>query len=178
VVVERWAKQSIAAGKAFREIRDRKLWRAGGHANWNAYCESVQGVTRRYANMLISDANEVAAMAEVGNKVPTSADLQPCSRTQMIPLRRIKEVGLRNEAWRTAVERSGGQQPKGKTVAEVVAEALAEQDQPPAKPAPTPSKLTRAERRADVFDRLAAAIAAWDDKELATELLTELKDLL
>ena len=39
-------KTFIDVGNALLEIRQRELWRAGGHATWAAYCQQVGGFTK------------------------------------------------------------------------------------------------------------------------------------
>jgi len=166
--------QFLHAGRALREIRDRELWKVGGYVTWNAYCDSVQGISRRYANRLISAARTVDQMRQVGTLVPTS-ELAPWAVTQVTPLERLKDAPLRIEAWNVAVERSGGQQPPGKLVEQVVSEILAKQDAQ--KPAPPPKK-SRAELRADAFACLEQAVAARQDWDLVARLISDLKQLL
>lgn len=173
-IVVRCAGLMFDAGNALAEIRNRKLWRAGGYSSWNAYCEGVQGITKRHANHLIATAEAVGVMRQVGEISPTSAEIVPEIASQVTPLLRIKDELRRNEAWVTAVERSGGEQPKPKIVAQVVAEILEDLD----KPAPSSPKQPRATLRADVLSRLKAAVDAREDWDLVAGLLEELDDVL
>ena len=166
----------VDAGNALREIRDRGLWR-GEYPNWNAYCESVQGITRRYANILISTSEASTVMCEVGIKIPTSTALTPRVHTQIIPLLRVKDPNLRRQAWDKAVNRAGGKQPKTRIIAEEVARILAEDDKP-GTPAPVSLKQSRVERRTEVLGRLKTAVEAREDWNLVAQLLIDLEDLL
>jgi len=123
-IVRRAAGAFAEAGMALKEIRDRGLWRVGGYPTWNAYCESVKGITRRYANSLISAADLALELREVGTIVPTSAGVAPASESQLRPLLQVRDKEARGKVWKSAVERSGGGQPTAKVVKEVVSKIL------------------------------------------------------
>jgi len=176
-IILRCGEMFVDVGNALREIRDRELYRAAGFPNWNAYTECVQNITKRYANLLISTAEAVVVMREVGNKFPTAIELVPHAPTQVIPLLRIKDSDLRRVAWNTAVERSDGKQPRSKLVSQVVADILERQDNP-ANTAPPPIEKPRAERRTEVMGRMKAAVEAREDWDLVGSLVLELEALL
>jgi len=166
-------KSSLEAGVALRTIRDRKLWRCG-FPTWNAYCENVQHLTRRYANQLIEIAEAVEAMREVGNIFPTSTGLVPQAVTQVIPLLRIKDHKLRQKAWNNAVNRFCGGQPPASTVKLAVAKVLAKETKP-ASPAPISPTWERSQVER-IARRLKAEVGkrqSWEDVERLVNELAE-----
>lgn len=97
-IVRKAAATFVDIGTALEEIRKRELWRLGGHATWNAYCDAIEGMTRRNANLLIATADAVKTMSEVGNVFPASSGITPHAVTQVIPLLKIKNTDLRRQA--------------------------------------------------------------------------------
>ena len=168
-IVRRGWDNFVEWGVALEEIRDRELWKAGGHKSWDAYCHDVAGMSRNYANRQIRSAGVTKAIAEVVpiGTTPTQRVL-PRSESQVRPLLRIKDNNVIPEIWGRAVTREGGKQPTAETVKQIVAEALEEQDKPATAP-PAPPKGTKAQRRVRLFGRLDRAILArdWDEVELA-----------
>jgi len=180
-VVREAAAKASEAGLALREIHDRKLWRAGGCASWNAYCENVKGMTRRNANMLVAAAAALESMREVGNRFPTSTGLEPAYPTQMIELSRVKDPVIRHEAWNTAVTLAGGEQPAVAVVKKVVRGVLerqGERNEPASSPpAKTRLRFNRADALA-LIDQAIEAIREGRPRDHAEQLLLELRDLV
>lgn len=172
-LVMQTAEMFVEAGIALREIRDRKLWQAGNYANWSDYCESVQGITRRYANLLIQSAETISTLREVGNAFPTSTIPEPYSVNHALLLRRIKDPLLRYEAWNTAVQRANGQ-PSVKQLEQTVVEILGKADQP----TPPQAKTTRKQQRGSLMEKLKLAVEARCDWDLVSRLLTALEVVL
>ena len=168
------AKSGVEAGFALKQIHDQELWRADPQfKNWNHYCATVHGMTRRYANMLIAAAKAIKTMREVGNKFPTCV---PTTVTQVIPLLGLKDDSIRLQAWELAVKKAGGQKPAPKLVKEAVVEVLGNRDgADPA--APKTAHKTPAQRRATLIFQLKEAIKAqtWEDAE---RLVLELEDCI
>ena len=168
-IVRRGWDMFVDWGVALKEIRDRELWKAGGHASWNAYCQDVAGMSRSYANRQIRSAGVTKAIAEVV-PIGTTQRVLPRAESQVRPLLRIKDDNLIPELWDRAVTREGGKQPTAETVKQIVAEALEEQDKPTAPAAaPTQHREAKAQRRGNLIARLEDAVRArdWDEVELA-----------
>lgn len=112
----------VAAGAALQEIRDRELWRAGGHASWAAYCSTVAGLTKTHSNRLITCV-EIRQVIErkVADGDGALPHVIPTGEWQMRSLSRLKTSDEQSDAWFLAVERAGGQ-PTPAMVSQVVDE--------------------------------------------------------
>ena len=154
-------------GHALAEIRDRELWRAGGHASWAAYCHAVGGLTKSHANRLINSSEVASRLLQV---TPIGATLQ--TESQARPLCRLKTEELQITALSRALERASDGQPTARLLSDVVAELMAD-DSPPAASKPNHKKLVAAAIR-----RLRASVAAKDPVKQIDGLITELEKLL
>lgn len=154
-------------GHALAEIRDRELWRAGGHTSWAAYCHAVGGLTKSHANRLINSSEIASRLAQV---TPIGATLQ--TESQVRPLCRLKTEELQITALSRAVERASDGQPTAKLLSDVVAELMAD-DSPPAASKPNHKQLVAA-----ALQRLRASVAAKDPVKQIVGLITELEKLL
>ena len=175
-IVERYARYFYDAGNALLEIRDRELWRAGGHASWNAYCENVKGISRQHCNRLIKGAGIVDNLHGV-EPVGSTPLIQPDAETQVRPLCRLESNVQQAEAWQRAVKVAGGGQPTAKVVKQVVAEILARQggDEPEE---PIIVQTTVVSSPEEIMERLrqvAAERRSWDE---VTSLVEELESAL
>jgi hypothetical protein len=152
-------------------IRDRELWRAGGHPTWAADCLAVGGLTKIHANRLIKGSEIASNLAEVKPTGFTCLNVTPRSEWQIRPLHRLPDAEKQGVAWYRAVERANGQ-PTEKLISDVVAELMADQD-PPAK-----SKPSRKKRLSDALAGLRDAIRAKRPLNEIELLLGELETLL
>jgi hypothetical protein len=152
---------------ALAQIRDRELWRAGGHTSWAAYCLATGGLTKSHANRLIKSAEIAGHLQQVA---PIGAT--PRTESQVLPLCRLKTQELQVTAWSRAVERASGSQPTASLVTGIVAELMAE-DSPP-----TASKPTHKQFVAAALGRLRSSVTAKDPVEQIYGLITELEKLL
>ncbi len=121
------------AGRALRELRDRRLYRST-HKSFEEYCRERFGFGRHAANYLISGAavvenlvtngyqNQSEEMLTNGTQtemVTNSAQILPTSERQVRPLTKL-EPEQQREAWAKAVETSGGKVPSGRIVKDIV----------------------------------------------------------
>ena len=176
-IVRRGWESFVEWGNALEEICVRKLWKVGGHASWDAYCQDVAGMSRSYANRQIRSAGVmkiIAAVVPIGTT--TTERVMPRSESQIRPLLKIDDDNRIPELWDRAVTRQGGKQPTAETVKQIVTEVLEEQDEPsPSDPTPTQPKPTSAQRRADVIARLKEVVQKRQSWEAAEQLLIELE---
>lgn len=165
-IVVKGVKAFWEIGRALAAIRNDKLWKAGGYKSWDGYCRSVAGMSRIHAHRLV-EANEFVEEL----KMLPRGNILPQMEAQVRPLLRLPDPEQRAEAWFTAVEEAGGQQPTGAQIRKVVFEIL--------NPEGAGEKSeSRAQQRQDVASRLKAAIQkrrSWDSVE---KLLEELEKLL
>jgi hypothetical protein len=155
-------------GHALAEIRDRTLWRAGGHTSWAAYCHAVGGLTKSHANRLINSSNIAKRLARV-----TPIGVTLLTESQVRPLCRLKSEKLQITALSRAVERAGdGGQPTAKLLRDIVAELMADDS-----PKPT-SKPNQKQLVAAALQRLRTSVVEKDPVEQIDGLIAELEKLL
>lgn len=107
-VIRRGLATFIEVGNALAEIRERELWRTGGHSSWADYCVTIGGLSKQHANRLIVSsgiATELREVEPIGSTLPT---ISPAAESQVRPLARVNGPNRRLEAWNLAVARSGG----------------------------------------------------------------------
>jgi hypothetical protein len=164
-------KACFDAGLAMMEIRKDELWRDADYPSWDAYCASVMGMSRNYANRCIKGAEIMRELSQA--KLPVGNDgipILPLNESQVRPLARLKDPSKRLKAWKLSVKRASGI-PAAATVAEVVCELLAE-DSPPKPPVPS-----RKERRTELIAQLRQAAAAKISWESVMAIVTHLEKL-
>jgi protein gp37 len=165
-IVETGVKAFWKVGLALAAIKEKNLWRAGGHKSWDAYCRSVAGMSRGHAHRLMGAAGFMEML-----KTSPRGDVLPVTEAQVRPLLRLPDPEQQVEVWCTAVERSDGGQPSQPLVTQLVLETK-NPDGPVEKP------ISRAQQRFDLVAKLKAVIAkrkSWDDVE---KLLAELETLV
>lgn len=170
-VVRRGLATFIEVGHALAEIRNRELWRAGGHSSWAAYCQAVGGLTKIHANRLIKGSEVVANITEVKPVGFTHPGVTPRTEWQIRPLLRLPDAQQQGIAWYRAVERANGQ-PTANLISGVVAELMAE-DLPPAASKPSHKQLVAA-----ALGRLRTSVTAKESVEQIDRMITELEKLL
>lgn len=114
-VIREGSRAFVAVGNAYREIRDRKLWRSTPHATFETYCAATFGVTRRQVNRLI-DATAIAQTVVYSG--PMGPVYAPINERQCRALARVPP-DERADVWRRAVDAAGGQ-PTAEQIADVV----------------------------------------------------------
>jgi hypothetical protein len=140
----------MESGKALAEIHERKLWRAGGHGTWEAYCREVVGMSKPHAHRLMAASRIALDLVE---SLPTGNDFPaiiPVSKSQVRPLQRLENPQMRRRAWEKAAGKADGQ-PTAQDVIEAVVEIL-EPEQP------LESRPTRSQQRTQLFERFKALI--------------------
>jgi hypothetical protein len=172
-VVRRELQSFLAVGRALLAIRERELWRAGGHASWADYCLTVGGMTKSHANRLIGAAETVQAIEQV---TPIGATLLPAvipsTEWQLRPLAPLKLPERKAKAWSMGIERSGGN-PTATVLSQVVAELMAEEDDPP-----RPAKPSRQELLAGAVASLRQAVKTKLSPKQIEAAFVELERLL
>jgi hypothetical protein len=154
-------------GHALAAIRDRDLWRVGGHTSWAAYCLAVGDLSKSHANRLIKTSEIASRLAQV---TPIGATL--LTESQVRPLCRLKTQDLQIAALSRAVERASDGQPTTRLLSDVVAELMADASPPKA------SKPSRKQLIASALQRLRASVAAEEPVKQIDSLITELEKLL
>jgi hypothetical protein len=168
-VVRQGFETFIDVGQALTEIRERELWRAGGYTSWAAYC-LAHGLTKIHANRLIKSSGVACDLAKVKPVGSTYPVLSPRSEWQIRPLHRLPNAEQQGIAWYRAAERANGQ-PTAKLISDVVAELMADDSPPAAKP-------NHKQRIVEVFGRLRTCVSANDPAEQIHGLIAELEKLL
>ncbi|MGL5017514.1 MAG: DUF5131 family protein [Luteolibacter sp.] len=157
----------ITAGHALRAIRDRELWRAGGHPSWAEYSRTVGGLTKVHANRLIRAAQIAQHLAGV-----EPIGFTPVAESQMRQLCRLQKPEQYTRAWSLGVERAGGGQPTAKQLSNVVAELMAD-EQRPAKATPSRKQLV-----STMIQQLRKAVRAKKPTTEIENMIVELEKIL
>lgn len=168
-IVSKGVKGFVEAGEALSQIKERKLWQAGGFATWEDYCRSVAGMSRVHAFRLIKASEYLAEI-----KAIPDVKILPVSESQVRPLIRLTKPNERQLAWEIATEELDlGKQPTATEVSNAVTVVLDTHGETSTKKTPT-----RTQQRIDLVSKLRTAIGerkSWDDVE---KLLDELGELL
>ena len=116
-----------SAGRALRELRDRRLYRST-HSTFGSYCREKFGFGRRHPYRLISAAEVVDNIrqlsltdiqAETEEEIqPTGPQILPTSERQVRPLTKL-EPPEQLKAWEEAVQEAGGKVPNRYLVEDV-----------------------------------------------------------
>jgi len=105
------------AGKALRELRERRLYRST-HRSWEAYCIERFGFGRDSADIKISASRVVE---EIREDLPTNRrQILPTTLEQVRPLLKLKASSERIEAWLKAIDTNHGKIPNGRIVKGIV----------------------------------------------------------
>ncbi|MBW4512171.1 MAG: hypothetical protein KME64_37610 [Scytonematopsis contorta HA4267-MV1] len=102
------------AGKALKEIRDRRLYRST-HKTFESYCKDRFGYNNSRSYQMI----DAATVVENLQKVPQFVEVFPTAEGQVRPLTRL-EPEEQVICWQKAVEEAGNKVPSGKIVKNVV----------------------------------------------------------
>lgn len=128
--IEKGLNTFIAVGEALAEIRDKRLYRST-HGTFEDYCKEEWEMTARHARNLMGAAEVAIGLAEMGTIVPKR-------EAQMRPLISLPK-DQQQQAWRNAVDSSGGVQPSTNQVEAAVQEVRSETEIPKREPAFQPS---------------------------------------
>ncbi|MES2438543.1 MAG: hypothetical protein V4584_05740 [Verrucomicrobiota bacterium] len=170
-IVRKARKSFVEGGLALMEIREGDLWREGEYPSWDAYCTSVLGISKSYANRLIRTAVTTHELSQASLPEDGGVSVLPANESQARPLLRLKDPAQRAGAWELAVKRDAGM-PSAATVIDVVTELMAEDS--PTKPT-TPPAPSRKERQKELIARLLEAAEARDSWDLVRELAVQLQ---
>lgn len=118
----------VSVGEALAEIRESRLYRIE-FDNFDEYCRSKWNMSRIQAHRLTAAA-EISEMLPIGNK--------PTGESQVRPLSKLDTEEEQKEAWKEAVEESGGK-PTAKHVEAAVSRRMVPEHQF------TPAQLARIE---------------------------------
>lgn len=103
-IVETGIRASLEAGFALKEIRSRKLYRAGGYRSWSAYCKALLRLTSSHINRLIGHAEILLVLREAKLPANDKGDpVLPLNEAQTRPLTRLESPEAVVNVWRTAV---------------------------------------------------------------------------
>ena len=175
-VIRRGLATFIEVGNALAEIRQRELWRDGGHTSWAEYCVSAGGLTKQHANRLILSANIAGSIIKAETAVEpigSTPPILPESESQIRPLSRVASPETRLEIWNLAVARSGG-----KPTAAGVSAAAAELAPLPQGGSPEPPGNRRPSPALSAFTLLRRAFLAGKGREEIGRLMEKLGRLL
>jgi hypothetical protein len=117
------------AGKALRELRDRRLYRST-HGTFEEYVQDRFGMKQSRSYQLIDATRvvdnlsaKVPPMVEVlgdsSEKVPPMVEVLPTNERQVRPLIQL-EPEQQRQVWQQAVEEAGGKVPSGRAVKDIV----------------------------------------------------------
>ena len=113
----------MEAGEALEQIRGRNLWSFAGFRSWDAYCNSIVGLTKTHANRLIRAAEIAGRLSRAEPIGSTPGVMAPRNESQLRPLFKLKEPEQQQRAWSRACEIAGGQ-PTAAQVSEAVVEVV------------------------------------------------------
>jgi len=116
----------VEAGKALRELRDRRLYR-DIYRTFEVYCRVRFGFTYRYGNQLIAGSLVIENLETVKNRSQNQSEQMGTIRSQILPtkLEQVKpltsiEPEEQWKIWQQAVETAGGKVPSGRIVKGIV----------------------------------------------------------
>jgi len=164
----------IKVGQALAEIRDRKLWAAGGFENWEAYCNDIGGFSKVHCNRLIKASEITQNILQVEPIGSTCPIVAPRSESQIRPLSKLSTTEEQAQAWTQAVKTADGQ-PTQKTVSQAVIEITASKVP---STAPTQIKISTKERITSGFTKLREAISSDQPRNNIEDIITSLEKLL
>lgn len=134
------------AGKALRELRDRRLYRST-HKTFESYCHDRFGFSRRHPYRLIdavevvdrltemcpirtqTDEDEMCPNGAQTEMCPNGSQILPTSEYQVRHLTKL-EPDRQREVWQQAVTEAGGKVPSGRIVKDIV-ERMQQVESPP-----------------------------------------------
>ncbi len=102
------------AGKALKELRDRRLYRST-HSNFESYCRERFGYNRSRSYQYI----DAAVVVDNLEKCPQIVDIFPTKEGQVRPLTKL-DPDEQVEAWQQAVEANEGKVPPARLVKDAV----------------------------------------------------------
>jgi hypothetical protein len=102
------------AGKALRELRDRRLYR-NSHKTFDEYCKDRFSYNRSRSYQLLDAAGVVDNL----RACPQFVDILPTAEGQVRPLTKL-EAEEQVDCWQEAVEAAGGKVPSGRIVKSIV----------------------------------------------------------
>ena len=123
-IVKRGTAAFIEVGEALVKIREGELWQAGGYKSWAAYCRSVAGLSKSYANRIIEASSVVLTLKEAVPIGATSDFNLPTAESQVRPLLLLETPEQCSAAWTAACTKSVGGRPTAADVKKAVMEIL------------------------------------------------------
>ena len=106
------------AGRALRELRDKRLYRST-HKTFENYCQERFGFGRSRSHRLIDAANIVESLTDNSILLSNGQQILPTNERQVRPLTKLEPLTQR-QAWFSAVESAGGKVPSGRIVFDIV----------------------------------------------------------
>ncbi|RCJ18630.1 hypothetical protein A6770_32810 [Nostoc minutum NIES-26] len=103
------------AGKALRELRDRRLYRST-HKTFEEYCRDRFGYSRRQPYLLMDAA---VVFDNLKSKCDPLDHILPTNERQVRPLIKL-EPSQQQKVWQQAVQKAGGKTPSGRIVQDIV----------------------------------------------------------
>jgi protein gp37 len=165
-IVNRGIKAFVDAGAALAEIRNKKLWPAGGYVTWESYCRAITGKSRVYAHRLMRASQCVIDLQAIAD-----VSVLPKSESQVRPLLRLKEPEKRKMAWDAAVKQADNKQPTAVDVKEVVDRILTDEA---VSVLPKKKPITKTQKRREIASKIHQIITqreSWEDLETWLEEL-------
>lgn len=107
----------VQVGEALLEIRDRRLYREAGFAEFDAYCRARWGWQRARSYRLMDGAKVVRVLSPIGDTPTNEAQAR-----ELVPVLRDEGPEAVAEVWEQAQEAA----PNGKVTAEVVRDVVRE----------------------------------------------------
>jgi N6-adenosine-specific RNA methylase IME4 len=127
IIIEKGLGTFVDVGVALMQIRDAKLYKAGGYSRFNDYTKERWGFTKQYAGNLMRGAQTQKLLE---GKTETIVSVLPTTETQVRPLTSL-EPEQQVEVWERAVENAGGRIPTEKEVRAAIIELTPLLETPP-----------------------------------------------
>ncbi len=173
--VRKAAKGVVEASIALAEIRENKLFKAGGHATFVEYCEKVHQMSKTYAYSLIASGRTYLQLSSIAENHGVDVDKLPRVESQLRELSRVKDPEQQYSILAEVIEEKGSDY----TAADITEKVEKVRKKAGKKRTPTPSQ--RIEQARESFERLREIVGDVDygkEEDEVVELLEKLERLL
>ncbi len=173
--VRKAAKGVVDASIALAEIKAQKLYKAGGHDDFEAYCREVHNMSKAYAYSLMASGRTYLKLSTIVESKGLSVDQLPKVESQLRELSRVKDPEQQWEILAEVIEEKGSDY----TAADITVKVDKVRKKADRKRKPTPSQ--RIEQARESFERLWEIVGDYGygkDEGEVVELLEKLEKLL
>jgi hypothetical protein len=173
--VRKAAKGVVEASIALAEIKAQKLYKAGGHDDFEAYCREVHNMSKAYAYSLMASGRTYLKLSTIVESKGLSVDQLPKVESQLRELSRVKDPEQQCAILAEVIEEKGTDY----TAADITEKVEIVRKKAIKKRKPTPSQ--RIEQARESFARLREIVGDCGygkDEDEVVELLEKLERLL